>query len=215
TSSTCHRMCRTRRSTPVRARRSNACYAAATAQPWPSTWTSSRSKSPSRCCGSTLRIRAVRYRTWAATRIPQAEQFSLTDVTFAYRQLSSFAATTATKERGISGMDSDIETQAPGNAGAPSPWRERLLRISTLVPTVAVVSVVVTALAATVVVTRPDWQNASRPAVISKTDQEVVKAPPLVVKAPPTDAAIRRSKALGAGPACRNCGVVESVALAS
>ena len=86
-------------------------------------------------------------------------------------------------------MDSDIEAQAPAKAGAPLPWRERFRRISTLVPTVAVMSVVVTALAATVMVTRPDWQNASRPAVISKNEQEVVKAPPLVVKAPPVNAA--------------------------
>jgi hypothetical protein len=125
-------------------------------------------------------------------------------------------------------MDSDIETQAPGERGTPLPWRERLNGISTLVPTLAVVSVVVTALAATVMVTREDWQNANRPAVISKGEAEVVKAPPLVVKAPPVnassgsagtqrhaDAANTRSKALGAGPGCRNCGVVESVALAS
>jgi hypothetical protein len=125
-------------------------------------------------------------------------------------------------------MDIDIETWAHGNAGATWPWRERLLRAAALVPTLAVVTVVVSALAATVVVTRSDWQNASRPAVISKNEQEVVKAPPLVVKAPPlnaspgstgpqrhVDAANARSKALGAGPACRNCGVVESVGLAS
>jgi len=154
----------------------------------------------------------------------QAEQFGLTDVTFAYRRLSLFAVTTAGKERGISGMDSDIETQAPGRAAASLLWRERLRRIIPLVPTLAVVSVVVTALAATVMVTRPDWQNASRPAVISQNEQEVVKAPPLVVNAPPVNAAgpqrqagaaNTRSKALGAGPACSKCGVVESVALAS
>ena len=116
----------------------------------------------------------------------------------------------------MSGMDSDIEARALGKAGAPLPWRERRRRVSTLVPTLAAVSVVVTALAATVMVTRPDWQNASRPAVISKNEQEVVKAPPLVVKAPPVNAAANtRSKALGAGPACRNCGVVESVTLAN
>ncbi|HXD41774.1 MAG TPA: hypothetical protein VN649_14510 [Ramlibacter sp.] len=122
-------------------------------------------------------------------------------------------------------MVSDIEMQAPGSAGAPLLWRERLNRIGTHVPTLAVVSVVVTALAATVMVTRPDWQNASRPAVISKYGQAVVKAPPLVVKAPPVEAAPgstgpqrhagaanSRSKTLGAGPSCRNCGVVESVA---
>jgi hypothetical protein len=124
-------------------------------------------------------------------------------------------------------MDRDIETQAPANGRAPLPWRERLQRITTLGPTLTVVGVVVTALVATVMVTRSDWQNANRPAVVPKSEQEVVKAPPIVVEAPPVNAspgsagpkrqtdAAKRSKALGAGAACRNCGVVESVALAS
>jgi hypothetical protein len=125
-------------------------------------------------------------------------------------------------------MDSDIETQAHGEPAAPLPWRERLSRISTLVPTLTVVSVVVTALTATIMVTRQDWQNANRPVVTSKSEPEVVKAPPLVVKSPAlhespaspgaqrqAEAAKTRAKALGAGPGCRNCGVVESVALAN
>lgn len=124
-------------------------------------------------------------------------------------------------------MDSDMNTQAPGGAGARAPWAERLRRARTLVPTLAVVTVVVAALAATVMVTRPDWQDANRPPAMSMGEQEVVRAPPLVVKAPPlkaapapagqsqrqTGAANMASKALGAGPGCRNCGVVESVAV--
>ena len=52
TSSTCRPTCRTRRSTPAPTRRSNACLSAAARSRWSSTWTSSRSRSPSRCCGS-------------------------------------------------------------------------------------------------------------------------------------------------------------------
>jgi hypothetical protein len=124
-------------------------------------------------------------------------------------------------------MDSDVNSQAPGDAGARSIWRERLRDSRNLVPTLAVVVVVVTALAATVAVTHPDWQEASRPPAMSKADLDVVRAPPLVVKAPPmkespksagqakrqAPAAPLASNALGAGPACSNCGVVESVAM--
>ena len=42
-----------------RPRRSSACCAAATARQWRSTSTSSRSRSPRRCCGSTRRIRTA------------------------------------------------------------------------------------------------------------------------------------------------------------
>jgi hypothetical protein len=105
-------------------------------------------------------------------------------------------------------MDSDTNTQAPGAAGARPPSGGWLRRAKDLVPTLSVFTVVVTALAATVMVTREDWQEASRPPVMAKAGQDVVRAPPLVVKAPPA-----KANALGAGPACRNCGVVESVAL--
>jgi hypothetical protein len=123
-------------------------------------------------------------------------------------------------------MDSESNTQASGEAGLRSPWGERWSRVAALVPTFSAVTVVVVALAATVMVTREDWQEANRPQVMSKAEQDVVKAPPLVVKAPPVKPspgaagqAQRRTaeapmswNALGAGPACRNCGVVESVA---
>ncbi|MCM2251690.1 MAG: hypothetical protein NDJ19_04980 [Ramlibacter sp.] len=106
-------------------------------------------------------------------------------------------------------MESDTTTRAPGgDAGRRSPWGRWLPRLKPMVPTLAVVTVVVAALAATVMVTRDDWQEANRPAVLGKTGRDVVRAPPLVVRAPP----LAKSDALGAGPACRNCGVVEAVA---
>jgi hypothetical protein len=126
-------------------------------------------------------------------------------------------------------MDSESDTPPPGDSGPRSPRSERWERAKALVPTLSVVVVVIAALAATVMVTREDWQEASRPQVMAKAEQEVVRAPPLVVTAPPlksssatvgaaqrpTAAAPMSSNALGAGPACGNCGIVESVAPAS
>jgi hypothetical protein len=100
-------------------------------------------------------------------------------------------------------------------------WRHRA---AAAVPSLSAVLVVVVALTATVVVTREDWQEASRPAVLSMGEQQVVRAPPLVQPAPgkgsPEAAGqpqhrpegATQPNALGAGPACLNCGVVESVA---
>lgn len=106
-------------------------------------------------------------------------------------------------------MESDTTTRAPGgDAGRRSQGGDWLLRVKPTVPTLAVVTVVVAALAATVMVTREDWQEANRPAVLGKAGRDVVRAPPLVVRAPP----LARPDVLGAGPACRNCGVVEAVA---
>ena len=116
-----------------------------------------------------------------------------------------------------------MKTPPVEDAGAQSPWRERWLRVRGLLPTLSVVTVVVTALAATVVVTRPQWEEANRPSVAAKSEQDVVRAPPLVVQAPPLKASQKAggqsqhqgaaiaSKVLGAGPPCANCGVVESV----
>jgi hypothetical protein len=88
-------------------------------------------------------------------------------------------------------MDSrDTKTPGPGEAGARVSWRGRMRDLERLVPTFAVVTVVVTALLATVMVTRSDRQNGRESAVSL--------AP--------------RANELGAGPACGNCGVVESVA---
>ena len=119
-------------------------------------------------------------------------------------------------------MDSDKNAHATGDADARSRWSERSNRLKSLVPTLAVVVVVVTALAATVMVTHSDWQAANRPPAVAKGGHDVVRAPPLVVAAPPQKASPKSggqgqrqtdaSNALGAAPACRNCGVVESVA---
>jgi hypothetical protein len=127
------------------------------------------------------------------------------------------------RERAIRSMDSDTNTPPGKDAGAPAPWRERWRRLSGLVPTLSVVSVVVAALAATVMVTRAQWEDANRPSVAAKGEQDVVRAPPLVVQAPPLKASSKPggqqpdpmigSSGLGAGPACANCGVVESVAV--
>jgi hypothetical protein len=88
-------------------------------------------------------------------------------------------------------MDSgDTKTRAPGEAGAPVSWRERMRDFRRLVPAFAVVTVVVTAVLATVMVKRSDRQADSRQSAVSL-------AP--------------RGNELGAGPACRDCGVVESI----
>jgi hypothetical protein len=119
-------------------------------------------------------------------------------------------------------MDSDTNMPPGKDAGATAPWRERWRRLRGIVPTLSVVSVVVAALAATVMVTRPQWEDANRPSVAAKREQDVVRAPPLVVQAPPLKASSKpgaqqrgpmSSNDLGAGPACANCGVVESVAV--
>ncbi|HWP12290.1 MAG TPA: hypothetical protein VNN06_10745 [Ramlibacter sp.] len=124
-------------------------------------------------------------------------------------------------------MDRDTKTQAPADAGAQLRWRERWRRLKGLVPTVSVLTVVVAALAATVMVTYPAWQDANRPPATATGGQDVVRAPPLVGTAPPlreSPDAVEKAQgqpaaradaasALGAGPACRSCGVVESVTM--
>lgn len=121
-------------------------------------------------------------------------------------------------------MESDTKTQAPGAAGTKSRWREWLRRSETLAPTFAVVTVVLAAVAATVA-TQWDGQERDRRPAVSTGPKDVVKAPPRVVQAPPlqtpakpgaqarrqTGEAPTASNALGAGPSCPNCGVVESV----
>ena len=124
-------------------------------------------------------------------------------------------------------MDSDTKTQTPANARTQLGWSERWRRLKGLVPTISVVTVVVAALAATVMVTYPAWRDLNRPPVVATGVRDVVQAPPLVVTAPlrmeSPDAAGKAqgqpaaradaAGALGAGPACDSCGVVESVAM--
>lgn len=77
------------------------------------------------------------------------------------------------------------------DSGDTHTWRERLRGVQALVPTLAVVTVVVAALLATVMVTTSERQAGVREAAVSP---------------------VPRANELGAGPACSNCGVVESVA---
>ena len=82
---------------------------------------------------------------------------------------------------------------------SPPPTRNEVL-----VPTVTVLAVAAVALGAALMMNRGDGADAQRLATAPVARQEVVRAPPL----DPT-------RAMGAGAACANCGVVESVAVAS
>ena len=98
---------------------------------------------------------------------------------------------------------------------------------ASLAPTLAVLAVAGAAVAAAFMGTRPDTPDAQSAAVATPPRQEVVRAPPLVVKAPPLKNAatgapgVRQgsesrgaTKAMGAAPGCDNCGVVEAVVAA-
>jgi hypothetical protein len=85
----------------------------------------------------------------------------------------------------------DGKTRAAGEPGAGAPWRERIRDVERLVPAFAVVTVVVTALLATLMVTRFEQEADSGRAAVSL---------------------VPRANGMGASPACGNCGVVESVA---
>ncbi|MBA3774073.1 MAG: hypothetical protein H0X13_16755 [Ramlibacter sp.] len=126
-------------------------------------------------------------------------------------------------------MDTDKDQAAPGAAassrpntmppGGPSPrvrWRRE-----TLVPTLAVVAVAVTAVVTSVVVGRTD-----APAVVaqqadpSAPQQGVITAPPLKPSADTNtnaQAPVQKGESaagansMGAAAACRNCGVVQTV----
>jgi hypothetical protein len=124
-------------------------------------------------------------------------------------------------------MDSDKSTGLSGAAApqAPLSWRERLHLDRSSVPAAAVVAVAIVSVATAVMMSRQQGaQHDVRPPPAVAENQRVVKAPPLVVKAPPLRAPQKLAQApgqrdgalatrsAGAGPACRNCGVVESVA---
>jgi hypothetical protein len=106
--------------------------------------------------------------------------------------------------------------------GEPQPGPEELLRPpkqESLIPAVAVAAVVVAALAAALMVKRGDSvePQTAQGTTAPTAAPEVVKAPPL--KAAPAaspaqaqgDPHSGAGSALGAGTACRNCGVVEMV----
>jgi hypothetical protein len=123
-------------------------------------------------------------------------------------------------------MDPDKSTAAPGAApmAAPPSWRERLRFDKSSVPAAAVVAVAIVSVTTAVMVTRQEGAKVDVRPPPSVADNRVVRAPPLVVKAPPLNSAQQLAQArrardggpatdsAGAGPGCRNCGVVESVA---
>jgi hypothetical protein len=125
-------------------------------------------------------------------------------------------------------MEPDInlgDSAASTPAASPS-WRERLHLDSSTVPAAAVVAVAIVSVATAVMMGRQQapQRDVRPPPAIADSSQRVVKAPPLVVTAPPLRAPQKLAQApgqrdgalathsAGAGPACRNCGVVESVA---
>jgi ferric-dicitrate binding protein FerR (iron transport regulator) len=107
--------------------------------------------------------------------------------------------------------------------GEPQPGPEEPLRPpkqESLVPAVAVAAVVVVALATAIFVKRGEpveSQASTQTPAAAAPMPEVVKAPPL--KAAPAPAPVqargepqsRAGDAMGAGAACRNCGIVEMV----
>ncbi len=114
----------------------------------------------------------------------------------------------------------------PPHAAAKLRWRDRLRGNQQLVSAFAVVTVAVAALVAALMSRNEPQQQAQVQPPVSRAPQDVVRAPPVVVTAPPLQTPARTgparrggpdantaSKALGAGPACRECGVVESVAM--
>jgi hypothetical protein len=119
-------------------------------------------------------------------------------------------------------MDTDkdtAETSAvpPETAGEPRrPDARARWRLETIVPTLAVVAVSVTAVITAVMVSRNGSPIVQQAASVSR--QSVVTAPPLNL-APPTPAEApaqsgpspAASNAMGATAACRNCGVVQMV----
>jgi hypothetical protein len=123
-------------------------------------------------------------------------------------------------------MDPDKSMETPG-ASAPEAsrsWRERLRFDKSSVPAAAVVAVAIVSITTAVMMTREESAQRDVRPPPAVADSRVVKAPPLVVTAPPLGgpqklAQARRPRdggpatdAAGAGPGCRNCGVVESVA---
>ena len=95
-------------------------------------------------------------------------------------------------------------------------------RAASYAPKLAVLAVAGAAVTAAFMGTRPDTPAESTVASAPQPRQEVVRAPPLVVTAPPLkpagsgQAPLRADEravasAMGAAPACGKCGVVESV----
>lgn len=115
----------------------------------------------------------------------------------------------------------DAATQPPAE---PTPQRVRR-RAGAYAPQLAVLAVAGAAVAAAFMGTRPEGPAQDSASSPPPARRAVVRAPPLVVEAPPLrklrtadrGAAPARSatRAMGAAPACERCGVVESVAVAA
>lgn len=119
-------------------------------------------------------------------------------------------------------MSADPDVDARASAAEPAP-KPRFDRVS-FVPTVAVLAVAIAALAAAFMGTRPDSPEDKSIAARPVPPQPVVRAPPMVVTAPPLKQvkpetpghaqggeASGTAGAMGGAPACEKCGVVESV----
>lgn len=120
-------------------------------------------------------------------------------------------------------MDTDKDTAAPAAADAPAGPDPRVRwRRETLIPTIAVAVVAVTAVITSVVVSRSELPvldaQMAQTAQPSAGEGKVVQAPPLkpapatAGKAPAkADESRSAGNAMGANTACRNCGVVQMV----
>jgi hypothetical protein len=123
-------------------------------------------------------------------------------------------------------MDPDNSKDArEAPASARPSWRQRLDADKSTLPAAAVAAMAVVSVATAVMMSRQQsTPDNVRPPPAVAANQDVVKAPPLVVKAPPLNRptqvaqaraprdAAQATHSAGAGAACRNCGVVESVA---
>jgi hypothetical protein len=122
-------------------------------------------------------------------------------------------------------MDPDMSKEAPGAPAAARPsWRQRLHVDKSTLPAAAVAAMAVVSVATAVMMSRQQSAPDNVRPLPAVAANQVVKAPPLVVKAPPLDRptqvaqaraprdAAQATHSAGAGAACRNCGVVESVA---
>jgi hypothetical protein len=113
-----------------------------------------------------------------------------------------------------------------GNTPPADPARPPARKLAAAyAPKLAVLAVAGAAVAAAFMGTRPDSPAQESAAAPPPPRQAVVRAPPLVVEAPPlrklpaadrvSPPESRAAHAMGAAPACERCGVVESVAAAT
>jgi hypothetical protein len=111
-------------------------------------------------------------------------------------------------------MDPENTMGAPGEPAPPNPrsWRERLRIDRSTAPAAAVVAMAVVSVTTAVMMSRQDRSPGDvRPPPHLAANAPVVTAPVQVVKAPPLNPRAPDTRSAGAGPGCRNCGVVESV----